>query len=288
MARDCDKALPKNIKKLESLRGYFHRSYIFVIENDSKDKTREILSDWKLNSQNVKVISFDTNSLTIPIATFQNPYPFSSFARTEKMARYRNIYMSEINKISPDSKALVLMIDIDILDFDPLRVIESVKAAPENWGGLFAYGCEWFHIFNFKFHPTYYDLFAFAENSAYFETPVNSLQMARNKKTIDAKISKATYFPCISAFGGLAIYKLESILGLSYQSIRNNDKEIHVRCEHIDFNRSVHDRGYHNYIAHNMWVDYGQVGYKTLLRKFIPERLFVFLQSLKSCISLSS
>lgn len=46
LARDVEKQLIKNIPKIDSLRDYFQKSWVIVVENDSIDRTKELLYNW--------------------------------------------------------------------------------------------------------------------------------------------------------------------------------------------------------------------------------------------------
>ena len=48
-ARDCEKYIPKVFENLKSYSSLFKDSYKIIVENGSKDKTREILKNLKNN-----------------------------------------------------------------------------------------------------------------------------------------------------------------------------------------------------------------------------------------------
>ena len=282
LARDCKANLVKNISKIESIRSYFKNSNVFIVENDSKDGTKEVLNKWAQSSNNINLLSFDTNSLTIPLKSSDTPFPATSFGRTEKMVSFRNIYMNYINKLAPSENSLVLIIDLDIQDFNSENIISIIKSAPTDWGAIFSYGCEWLRLFKVKFRPIYFDMFAFARDSSFLVEPITSSKMANIKKNIDKEINNVDFYRCISAFGGLGIYKLDAILGLKYQANANNDNEVKIRCEHLDFNYAVSERGYSIYISKKFWADYGPPSFKTLIRNYLPDFIYMFLVNLKN------
>ena len=49
LARDCSGALANNIPRIQELREFFADSEVIVIENDSKDNTKEVLASWHQN-----------------------------------------------------------------------------------------------------------------------------------------------------------------------------------------------------------------------------------------------
>jgi cellulose synthase/poly-beta-1,6-N-acetylglucosamine synthase-like glycosyltransferase len=104
LARDCSHSLQKNIPKIECLRKYFKSSQVVVVENDSKDNTKDILKKWALFSNGIFLLMNDYGIQTIPDISKHNPYPVTSEHRIEKMVKYRNMYMDFIRcqAIQPD------------------------------------------------------------------------------------------------------------------------------------------------------------------------------------------
>jgi len=137
LARDCDKSLISNIPRIEKLRREFAWSCVVVIENDSKDKTKEILNIWSRQSAGVEVISKDFGTITIPQKSGVIPSPTTSLCRIEKMVKYRNMYMDYIKTIEHTIDYLII-IDIDIEDFSVDGIVKSILNAKEDWGGIFA------------------------------------------------------------------------------------------------------------------------------------------------------
>ncbi|WP_431243069.1 hypothetical protein ACQ9BO_26115 [Flavobacterium sp. P21] len=54
LARDCGDKLQTLIPFIEELRNQFVWSQIVVVENDSKDNTKEVLQKWKETSLNIE------------------------------------------------------------------------------------------------------------------------------------------------------------------------------------------------------------------------------------------
>ena len=47
LARDCNEALINNIPRIEKLRELFTESHVVIVENDSKDGTKDTLQKWQ-------------------------------------------------------------------------------------------------------------------------------------------------------------------------------------------------------------------------------------------------
>ena len=59
LARDCGKAIERNIPRIENLRSFFCLSYVIVVENDSKDNTKSVLAEWADKTTNTIIAIFN-------------------------------------------------------------------------------------------------------------------------------------------------------------------------------------------------------------------------------------
>ena len=260
LARNCAKNLQSNISKIETLGNYFADYHIVVYENDSTDGTDELVKSWGTNNPHVLAISEKSEPATLP--PLECPYPEKGILRIEKMARLRNRIMDEIEqRYQPD---VFCFVDIDIQDFSPTEVIEAIKNAPADWGGLFGNGIVFWDDDkgHSVFSPMQYDSFAYvAEGDDYMQrgnyvvTPEFHPQVAYQ---MTLALHKSDYLPCESAFNGIGIYRYDAIRGERYTTLQNEAlKAINCSlCEHIGFNRLVRDKGYQLYIARKMRVIY--------------------------------
>lgn len=270
LARDCNQALIKNIPKIETLRSEFKYSHIIVIENDSKDGTKETLKKWRNSSKDIELISNDFGTITIPTEIKGRIIPGTSIHRISKMTNYRNMYLEYARSVDYTIDYLIV-IDIDIEDFSVKGIIESINNAPQDWGALFANGYKTFYGY-FKY---YYDAYAYLPlNSKNFNLTIKKLY--HNNRTINNLLKKNNYIKCYSAFGGLGIYKWDIIKNNKY-SMKENDDSIYFEavCEHMPFNKKIIDSGYMNYICKNMEVKYGNRSFKHFfIYTIIPESFF--------------
>lgn len=279
LARDCNQAIIRNIPKIEELRKEFIDSHIVIIENDSKDGTKETLKKWEDINSGVKVIMNDFGIDTIPQKSESISHPGSSLHRISKMATYRNMYMDYAR--NADFKIdYLIAIDIDIDDFSSTDIIKCIKEAPSDWGGLFANGRTYcYHM------SKYYDMFAFLPiNSC---EAINFKNMIVNNHILESNLRKNMYVECTSAFGGIGIYKWEVIKNMHYEtSPNNNSRMFEMQCEHISINKGIINKGYKNYICSSMKVSYGKYSLKECIAFTIlpPKILFFFYRLLKKKI----
>ena len=260
LARNCSEALRQNMERIEQLGSYFSSYNVVVFENDSIDSTKEILHEWSLSNEHVVCVSEDTNTSTIPEQSDTIPYPAWSIYRIEKMAQYRNRLMDEIGKrFSPD---ILCIIDIDLYYFSVEGIISAIENAPDNWGGLFANGQNWYTKGDEKTYmfPTQYDSFAFLEKGKNYKLSSSF------KFTHDDEIFKGynlhrivcntcgDYVPCESAFNGIGIYPYDIVKDARYTAHvipEFSDLSIAL-CEHVPFNCEIAAKGYGMYIAKSM------------------------------------
>lgn len=276
LARDCEDSLRKNIPRVGEMRKMFERSAVIVIENDSKDQTKELLYGWQKNSPGVHVISEDLNTVTIPEASSSNSYPATSLYRIEKMASYRNKYMQWIES-QEEGYDLVIMIDIDVPDFSMEGIYESIRSAPQGWGALFANGYTDTRVLGKPVYSMYYDMYAYMERWPKQKPYVTYGKLFAEKKKMNQKLENCDYLPVLSAFGGIGVYRAEAIAGLRYQAVANGDQYLEALCEHVPFNKSVADRGFQSYICSRMKVYYGKSENLIVVRNNVPLWLFKLL-----------
>lgn len=264
LARDCEKALAHNRKKIEYLCSFFKQYSIVVVENDSKDNTKQVLLDWSRDNENVHLVMNDFGTLTIQSS---KDCDMRNLHRIGKMANYRNMYLDYICKHIKFIIDYLVVIDVDILDFSVKGILSAIEKAPKSWGGLFANGTERLSLFNIEIATKQYDIFA-------FEKKIDELSNARTrfywKRKLGKLISKNNYFECISAFGGIGVYKWEAIKDLKYGLIENKNVLGEFLAEHTFMHRDIVRKGYKNYISKSMKVDYGRGSLRMFIRTIFP------------------
>lgn len=279
LARDCNKSIIKNIPRIENLRKQFQESHVVVIENDSKDGSKETLLKWKKESNYIDIIMNDFGTTTIPKNLSTYIKPSTSIYRISKMSRYRNMYMDYAKNANFNIDYLIV-IDIDIADFSINGIIESINKAPNNWGGLFANGTIDFHGLT----PYYYDTYAYIDLSDTQILNVSTAKLFKNSKKINRMLRKREYIECISAFCGIGIYKWNIIKHLKYTCEKNRDRNSYLEaiCEHIPFNKRIIEQGYKNYICRNMRVKYNEKRNikHVIIYSIFPEKIFKLLYSI--------
>lgn len=278
LARNCEKSLSDNIKRINQLRSHFQQSEVVVYENNSKDSTKQILKQWKEESERILIVSEDLQEDKYNPAIMDFGH---SYLRIEKMSRCRNKLLGIIkDHFSPN---IILFLDIDVHSFSVEGIVLGIKNAPSNWGGLFA-NCSMSQISKGekKEIPFYYDTYAFLPNGKDYKDlhnkPSNRLTRLFQGFRIYKTIQQSAYTECSSAFGGIGIYKYEYIRDLSYRTYPSGTKEQSI-CEHIPFNLDLKQKGASLFISRDVRVCYSEVyknGIKAFAIKHMP-RLYMFI-----------
>ena len=243
IARDLGSGLPNVLLQVESLAKKFKNSRAIFVEGQSDDKTAEILSKWAAASP---------SNRTAIINYFYDHHEQVGFFKGRKMPREgrlaaaRNKALEALYKL-PSKTDYVIVIDLDIVGFDPNGVADSF--APRGslaWDVICANGI--------MLHGTYRDTFAFRTerlnntNIHWWDHEPHDLYnlTSRDKERLKGEyesmlhaarammdFSSAKGFVRVqSCFGGLAIYKYDSLQGCDYQ-YRHDEQPYMLDCEHV-------------------------------------------------------
>ena len=259
-ARDCEKYLEKLLKNINYYSSLFEKSYQIIVENGSKDKTREILKSKK------------------------NPNCYYLFedhldeykTRGERLERARNKIIEKI-KNEPNLRKCDLLVILDFDDSGEYRVekkniFKSLEFlfSKKKIAGIFANQL-----------GTYYDMWAlrddkYCKNDFWVEVlqdicskayPIDQIGPEILEKVKDSYIKEKTYSFKISqepinvrsAFGGFGIYKMKNVLsnkrlyeGTQTVNLKFKDNTTtqtkFQKCEHVNFNLGFIDQNCELYI----------------------------------------
>ena len=267
LARDVEKSLIKNIPKIDSLRDYFQNSWVVAVENDSSDRTKELLFNWQHSNKDIFIDSFVSNFNSKTETGKGKLFPGASRSRIERMVFIRNRYLNFIkaNNLHSD---YVIVIDIDLDDFDEKKIASAIKKAPDNWSSIFANGRLYSTILKKIAFTKFYDTYAYV--------PLNSktVQLTYREQFLNRDLKLKKYTACKSAFGGIGIYKYNSIIDSEYKTIGNERCSLQeVICEHILFNTSALKFGT-NYVCKDLKTYYQKV---PVLAAVLPSKIFMRL-----------
>ncbi|GBG32962.1 Hypothetical Protein FCC1311_091882 [Hondaea fermentalgiana] len=250
---------------METIGKKFKSFRMIIIENDSKDGTDKSLATFaESRPEFVELISEKMDGKPDPNAP-ADPLPGDfalSALRFYKMAKLRNIYMDRLAKLPQISQpnTLVMMVDLDLAKISiegTLGSLSSILAGKKkldsDWDLVCANGltsecnkesvgkqaCSFVRKDNGKFGRSYDSLatrFTDQEMEHSFQIPAGQprppkfdVEWGNHQQYTRIKTNDrdADPIPAKSCFGGLAVYKAQSIKNLRYEG---------GDCEHISFN----------------------------------------------------
>ncbi len=245
--RDCEPALPKVLKNIERLSSLYAEAAFIFVENDSKDKTQEILRAWCAKRPNASLINLDGLARHHPV-------------RTMRIAEARKRYLSEIKKNFADYSHLVVLDgdDANSHDIDLAAAGHALQFldSDESRAGVFA-----------NQQGYYYDLWALRHaQKCPADVWEEVLDRVDNLKIPDQEAFHKTFVKRIfslpanaeplevdSAFGGLGIYKIRAVVQNPQTFVGYKTKMIATArgrrdmgwqvCEHVSFNQGLRDIG---------------------------------------------
>lgn len=267
IVRDCEKNLRKNIVVIDKIRSYFKESVVIVFENDSIDKTKEVLQHWSKRDKNVFVETQQNQGITIPPNDMEGVNKYFSWFRLSKLAGYRNNYLDKLEALEfePD---FVIIVDLDVARIYPDGVINSMALA-DQWDVVCSNSISLSPKLKWRYHDTY-ALVELGKESV----PQTEESIRENAMRWSFLREGQPLIPVYSAFGGLAIYRYEAIKSLRYWVALNHDKRVEARNEHFTFFQDIRARGFTRiYINPAMRVKSQRVNL-ALIRKFIKDKFY--------------
>lgn len=225
LARDIEDKIIKNIPMIEKIGSYFKDYKILIVENDSNDKTREVCLNWVQNNNKVCVLGCGYNQRVCNLNLQKTINHEINPSRIDKMVYLRNIYLNEIKKDHYNSFDYLLVLDLDMIYKFNLDSFFNLGYNLKQNQEIDAIGA------NGLFMGFYYDTYAFKLDEK------KDNKFIHNLKFIIPYFITKDLIQVKSCFGGMMLYKRNSILPLSYGTeLDEYNKPI---CEHIYLNRQL-------------------------------------------------
>lgn len=269
IVRNAEVGLRRNLPVIERVVEQFSSFKIILFENDSSDRTKEVLNHWQsIIGDRLVIVSEDTGLRAVtPMAGEVKCNPFYSSKRINKMAELRNQYMSYIDRNNLRADYL-MVVDLDVANISLEGIMSSFEMGVE-WDAVTANG----YSLSPKLRRRYHDSYALAEygDEKNPQTEEKILRMSEKYASLNPGDDPVRVF---SAFGGLAIYRFDAVAGLRYSAIPNDDSRVEVRCEHFSLYKQMADRGYTRiYINPSMQIKYQRLTLKIIINS-LKRRLF--------------
>ena len=210
VCRNIEKAVQNTRTSIEKVGSQFADYRIVIYENNSTDKTKELLHLWEKEDPRLILISEQLSANEL-----RRRSVMKITHRIEKIAMARNIVLDQIMDPFFDDYTYVIWADLDFLKpWDVDGIVETVLHPEQEWDAVFAYGA--------------YDLFALRspECPIGFELlgPAYWGKLDEIRKLFVLH-EDAPWKKVYSAFGGLGIYKREAMRGCTYSPVVTKDLE---------------------------------------------------------------
>lgn len=204
IGRKIEKAVPNVIRSATALGSQFADYRVLIYENNSNDKTPDLLKAWA--KENPKVI---IRSEKLSAKKLKRAMRMGVLNRTEQIARARNIVLDLAMDKKFDDFKYVVWADLDFLDpWDVEGVVDTILHPQQEWDAVFAYGAYDLFALRAPEWPIGFELLG----SFYFE----HLDRIYKEFTLDRN---GPWKKVYSAFGGLAIYRREALRGCRYTGV---------------------------------------------------------------------
>lgn len=256
-ARNCAQDVQGALANIANIASLFQDTSFVFVENDSADATRDLLSRWCAQRASARLVNLDGLSASHP-------------ARTMRLAAARNAYLEIVRSEFPHYD-YVIVLDLDEASVTPLETNEVLQALEycETNSACAAV---------FPIQQYYYDSYALRQKTL---CPADIFEEAFDltcaQERDPGQVARELLAPRIfaiydavgmakepieveSAFGGLGIYKMASLLGnrRRYSGYKPKTLSPDVRrrlgfpdqgeigwqvCEHVEFHRGFIENG---------------------------------------------
>jgi len=254
VARDCESYLPAVLRNIENMSKIFSDSAYMFVENDSKDNTKKILSDWGRDKAGFYLINLD-GLKSIPVKTVRLEMARNAYLQTFKYyPELRDYDYVVIIDMDQSGEYVIDLLEISkALNFLAASPIAAAVFANQTgkYYDMWAYrsvpicpGDIWEDVLDYKLSNNCSDQVAFDEM---FAKRVFVIEPQSDPIKVD------------SAFGGFGIYKMRYVLNnpnpyLGYKTkliSQGDGKLLYARwqtCEHVHFHTGIKSQGGEMYI----------------------------------------
>jgi hypothetical protein len=217
LARNVAEVLPATIGAIERLGSAFADYRVVLYENDSHDRTPELLSGWAAVNRRVTALSQRRGD---PVNR-----PIRCLERAARMACYRNQYLNFVRRTYRDYD-YVIVVDTDLGgEWNEAGI--AITFGHDDWDFVGSYGI--LHRLSRQgFQQVHYDAWAYRLLGS--DTAIPTKIANRFMPTQDQ-----TLIPVNSCFGGLGIYRMASLVASHYGG---------SDCEHVTLHRGMREAGH--------------------------------------------
>jgi len=261
LTKNSAETIKSEVSRIYASLMKFKVVHFFVIESDSNDNTIE-----KLKELETELANFRYNSLGI----IKEKMPL----RTERIAYCRNRYLDEIthNVLYKDMDYVIMA------DLDGMNDLITEEAFLSCWNK------EDWDVCTANQRGPYYDIWPLRHRDwspndcwsqyKFFVKNGLSVKQAKFAAIYSRMVEIDEHLDWIevdSAFGGLAVYRRETLLDVHYIGVDESGEEI---CEHLSLNAQIKSKGYRIFINPKLI----NAGYTRHTKRFKQNPLLRFIK----------
>jgi hypothetical protein len=227
--------------KIEQVGNNFKDYRVFIYENNSTDKTAELLKAWTHKNPKVTVMSETLSPEQLHARTRGHSVKNGSACRMELIAYGRNQVLAKALAAEFDDFKFVLVTDLDFLAGWTVKDVLKACAIKQPWDCLAANSIKlgWKGL-----HSAYYDRYAYRDKEFPLGPETIGSEFWRHLRKYPLIIEPDTGLKKVfSAFGGVAIYKRESLKGCEYCGYVTDD--LKILLDRILNEKVSHDNPYY-------------------------------------------
>lgn len=238
------KHISKTKEKIERLCRHFADYRVIIFENDSTDNTRNVIKAWVETDPHVILLGCEHLGDKECKLKAKDPksYGYTSFSRSEKMAGYRQEILNEVQMHYTDWDYFCTF-DFDLSGAFFIDGFLTTFSR-EDWDMVYGNGITFIPVPFFHTKAYAYDCFAFIDDNHEFGSEAQVPHFFECNKILGEASKTMEWYKSKSGFNGIAIYKIASLKGASYQPQKG------MLCEHVFLHASMidagHDRIYFN------------------------------------------
>jgi glycosyltransferase involved in cell wall biosynthesis len=213
VAKDIQDRITHSIRIVEKIGALFEDYRVIIYENNSKDKTAAIITEWSKNNSKVCALTEHIEKTELD-AVIINRLDDGSYFRPECIARARNIVLDRALSDEYIDFSHIIWMDMDFKIEPRFEGFEEIFDSNQEWDAVFAYGIDPYLV--------HWDWFAFRDKVC----PIGPELLGNDWYALPHKLTLSLedgWYSVYSAFGGCGIYKKESIKGCRYSALVTRD-----------------------------------------------------------------
>jgi len=224
LARDVEKTLANSIERVLSLNNFCRNVDIFIVENDSIDNTKNILSEYSIRYKNQFSYISDNDG-------FKKYGTVKDIERTIGLAKYRNKYIEHI-KVHKDQYDYIMVVDWDFLDFNNIGLFNTFGwISQTNISAMCGISLKYQNVLSAN-HKNYWNYDCWAYRGNWWQDKQKEIDDCNSMLWFGFWIPPIGSPPLKinSGFGGMCIYQTDHMIQSRYDG---------YDCEHVCFHKNL-------------------------------------------------